>query len=219
LKGWFFYLLFRLGLKSGRKSYAQEVDFPAPEYDVNALKNATRVSFRDGEQVTVTEKIHGSNARFVYIPDDPKHPEDAGRFFVGSHYQWKIEGEGVFWKAADQHPFIQEWCTQHPGVILYAEVGPTQKGFRYGAEEGETFVFSFDAYDPGTQEWFWPDVKGTAPVLYVGPYSKDIIAQYVDGPSTVPGAKHLREGIVIHSRERRLKLKVVSNKFYEGESK
>jgi len=223
LKGWFFYALYRLGFKSARKSYAMEVNFPAPVYDVNALKNATRVTFRDGEMVTVTEKIHGSNARFVFILDDEKNPLGPGKFYVGSHYQWKAMGDGVFWKAADQHPEIQAWCVQNPGKILYAEVGPTQKGYNYGCGQGETFVFPFDVYDPSTSEWYWPGnvgVSDTAPVLYSGPfYPKDIVATFVDGMSVVPNATHMREGIVIHSRERRLKLKVVSNKFYEGDSK
>lgn len=222
LRGWFYYILFRLGFRGARKNYAAEVNLPAPVYDVNAFKNATRVTFREGEMVTVTEKIHGSNARYVFILDDEKDPLGPGKFYAGSHYQWKMQGDNVWWKAADQHPFVQEWCVKHPGQILYAEVGPTQKGYRYGCGEGETFLFPFDVYDPSNNDWYWPGnvgVENSAPILYVGPFSKDIISEFVDGESTVQGAKHLREGIVIHSRERRLKLKVVSNKFYEGDSK
>lgn len=219
LRGWFYWTLYRLGFKKAGKSLAQEVSFVLPEYDVNALKNAKRVTFREGEEVTITEKIHGSNARFVFIPDDEKNPLSPGLFYAGSHHQWKMKGDNVWWNAAEQHPFIEQFCYQNPGKVLYAEVGPTQKGFRYGCDAKQTFVFPFDVFDPKTGEWSWPTVESTAPILYVGPYSEAVVKQFVDGPSVVPGAKCDREGIVIHSRERRLKLKVVSNKFLEGDSK
>jgi hypothetical protein len=226
LKGWFYWGLRQLGLRNaGGRSYAEEVNFSSPEYDVNAFKNATRVTFREGEQVTVTEKIHGSNARYVFIPDNdklPTHLQLDGKFYAGSHRQWKRTGDNVWWNASTRFKFIEEWCIQHPRQVLYGEVGPTQKGYRYGADKDETFFFAFDVYNSETGEWSWPGnvgIESTVPVLYAGPYSKDIIAKFVDGPSVVPGAKTIREGIVIHSRERRLKLKVVSNKFYEGDTK
>lgn len=214
LKGWFFFLLRHLGLRNaGGRSYAQEVSFEFPIYDVSALKNARRGTFRDGEQVQITEKIHGSNGRFTFFEDT---------FYVGSHEQWKKDGPNVWWNVTRQFPEIKEWCQQHPGMVLYGEVGPTQKHFRYGAEEGKTFFFGFDVYEPETHAWFWPGnltFALNAPVLYVGPYSLEVAKSFVDGKSTVPGANHVREGIVISSLERRLKLKIVSNAYLEGDSK
>ena len=64
------------------------------------------------------------------------------------------------------------------------------------------------------------------PVLYRGPFNLEKIKEFVDGPSTVIGANHVKEGIVIGPvRERivhnlgRLKLKIVSNLFYERDNK
>jgi hypothetical protein len=64
------------------------------------------------------------------------------------------------------------------------------------------------------------------PLLYKGPYNKETIMSLVSGPSQVPGAKHIREGIVIKTAveryERgvgRCQLKVVSNSFLERDSK
>lgn len=215
LKGWFYFLLRKIGLRNaGGRSYAQEVSFDFPVYDVNALKNAKRGKFIDGELVQITEKIHGSNGRFAFVDD---------KFYVGSHEQWKMDGANVWWNVARQFPEIEAFCRQYPGLVLYGEVGPTQKGFRYGADEGKTFFFAFDVYDPTKGEWYWPSnlsaSVNTAPVLYAGPYSLDVVKQFVDGPSTVPGAKNIREGIVISSATRRLKLKVVSNAYLEGDSK
>lgn len=214
-KGWFYFLLRKLGLRNaGGKSYALEVTFDTPYYDINALKNAQRNRFADcGEQVTITEKIHGSNARYL-VKDDV--------FYAGSHGQWKQDGPNVWWNAARQFPQIEAWCRENPGKVLYGEVGPTQKGFRYGAGEGETFFFAFDVYDTENDNWDWPGNFGftpTVPILYVGEYTPEVVNQYVDGKSVVPSAQHIREGIVISSRERRLKLKVVSNAYLEGDSK
>jgi hypothetical protein len=223
LRGWFFWSLRKLGFRhAGGQSYAQEVSFDTPVYDVNALKNAKRETFRTGEDVFITEKIHGSNARYVFIADGKPNPlNPAGKFYVGSRTQWVIEGPNVWWNAARQHPEIEDWCTSNPGKVLYGEVGPTQKGFRYGAEEGETFFFAFDTYDIESKEWNWPGNEGftlTAPLLYTGPYSEHPIEKLVDGKSSVPNAKNIREGIVISSKERRLKLKVVSNAYLEKDN-
>ena len=37
----------------------------------------------------------------------------------------------------------------------------------------------------------------TVPILYEGPYSREIVAELTDGATTIPGADHTREGIVI----------------------
>lgn len=217
LKGWFFFALYKLGIKGASKNYAQEVSFDLPVYDVNALKNAKRTTFREGEKVQITEKIHGSNGRYVFIADRDCVGCDYGKFYMGSHEQWKLDGPHTWGNVARQFPDIEEFVTQHPGLVLYGEVGPTQKGFRYGAGNGETFFFAFDVYNPATGEWLWPGNLGfapTVPILYVGPYSEEVVKQFVDGKSVVPGAQNIREGIVISSLERRLKLKVVSNEYY-----
>lgn len=39
------------------------------------------------------------------------------------------------------------------------------------------------------------------PVLYLGTYDKEIIEHYISGPSLIPGANHIREGIVIKPLE------------------
>jgi hypothetical protein len=212
LKGWFFFTLRKLGLRNaGGRSYAQEVNFDLPEYDVNALKNAKRGAFYPGERVIVTEKIHGSNARYAFID---------GKFYVGSHAQWKMDGPNVWWNVARKYPQIEKWCRWNPGKVLYGEVGPTQKGFRYGAKEGDQFFFAFDVYDSTTGKWSDRDLDYTdlpvVPLLYIGQYDLDAIKALVDGTTQVSAALdsgQIREGVVISSIERRLKLKIVSNAY------
>lgn len=224
LRGWFYWTLRKLGFKNaGGRSYRMEVAFDFPVYDVNAYKHA-RNKFTPGEMVQVTEKIHGCNARYVFVADKgtvvPETGIYPGTFYVGSHEQWKKDGPNVWWNVARQYPEIEQWCIANPSKVLYAEVGPCQKkgkvSFRYGAEEGETFVFTFDVYDPETAKFTWAGDEGmtqNAPILYSGPFDEAKILSLVDGASTVPRAKHLREGIVIRSLETGQRLKIVSNDY------
>ena len=226
LKGWFFYILALLGIRGAHRSYTQEVTFYAPVYDVKAFKNHT-IMFQEGDPVEVTEKIHGSNARFVFFD---------GTMYAGSHRQWKSPDSTCVWrKALVQNPWIEEWCRSHEGYTLYGEVTPTQKGFNYGCENGQVKFFLFDILRPdGTwaelDDFFFDDellaalIVNTVPVLYSGPFYREKILSLVDGPSHVSGAKNIREGIVIKSfPERRghsrAQLKIVSNRFLEKDSK
>ena len=208
LRGWFYWTLHKFGLKPSNDKL--DLGIFVPVYDVDVWKNNThKMPF--GTKVQVTEKIHGSNARYVFID---------GYLYAGSHYQWKKRGDNIWWRAVEACPEIEEWCTQNPGKVLYGEVGPTQKGFRYGCDGGETFFFAFRVYDPETGLWAWAGSEGfksTVPHLGVQILSPDILA-LADGPSLVPGAKNIREGIVLKD-DAGLTFKVVGNKFLEGDSK
>jgi hypothetical protein len=210
LRGWFYWTLTKLGLRWANRSLAIETSFTFPVYDVDSLKNH-KSWIQPGDLVHVTEKIHGSNARYVVID---------GVQYCGSREQWKKDGPNVWWNAFRQFPEIGEWCKANPGKVLYGEVGPTQKGFRYGAEEGETFFFAFDVYEPSTG-WSWPGNQGfapTVPVIAIGSFD-DGILKLADGKSLVPGANHIREGVVIRKLDDSgTTLKVVSNAFLEKDS-
>jgi hypothetical protein len=222
LRGWFYWTLSKLGLRAGHRGLALEVAFNYPVYDVDALKNHKRW-IQDGDKVTVTEKIHGSNGRYVFVD---------GVQYCGSREQWKKDGDNVWWNVYRKFPEIGEWCKQHPGLVLYGEVGPTQKGFRYGADDKDVFFFAFDVYvsdkyvtgrdgftyKPG---WYWPGEFGFAPqvpIISVEHFSP-VTLRHADGKSVVPGANHIREGVVLRKLDGSgVTLKVVSNAFLEKDS-
>lgn len=228
LRGWLFYILAKLHIYRPAVYGADQAKPPkqfSPVYDVEAFKNYPR-TFTDGEEVIVTEKIHGSNARYVF---------DGEKMHVGSHNYWKSEKSTCIWRRAlEQHPWITEYCKAHPGDTLYAEVTPTQKGYNYGLKDGDIGVFVFDILKTdGT----WTDksvlfdsellyLARLAPVLYQGPFDLDKIKTFVEGPSIMPGAKNVKEGIVISSAEERVvrglgraQLKWKSNAFLEKDNK
>ena len=66
LRGWFWWTLTKLGLRFAHRSLALDVAFNYPVYDVDALKNH-KSWIQTGDVVHVTEKIHGSNARYVFV--------------------------------------------------------------------------------------------------------------------------------------------------------
>ena len=240
LKGWFYFLLHKIGIRPNGQTngFDNEDGVDMPVFDVDALKHY-KDAFDPEEIVELTEKIHGSNARFVFRDE---------HMFAGSRTQWKAVTANCIWRSVLMaQPWIEVWCRANPGYGLYGEVTPTQgEKFQYGSKEPQLFVF-----DIRTPEGKWlsrDDMVGPystgsmhdneasratvlcqgeqpntsavkwVPVLYVGPY-KGIPWDLVDGKSAVDG-KTMREGFVIRPiKERhvrglgRLILKVVSNSF------
>lgn len=206
-----------------------------PTYDVDAYKRYQGVLI-PGETVRITEKIHGSNGRFVY----KKGMFGLDKFYVGSRNLWKAPGSTCAWRrAAKDNPWIEVWCRLHPGYALYGEITPTQKGYDYASGDKIRF-FLFDVRHPdgrwmevseikfmnNIEESTWILDHYKVPFLYEGPWDEEVAKKLVDGPSTVPLTKHIREGIVIKAvPERtahglgRVQLKIVSNNFLERETK
>jgi hypothetical protein len=214
-----------LGLGAVTDGVADNVGLGIPTYDVDALKNYPD-TFEEGEQVIVTEKIHGSNARFIFLD---------GVMYAGSRNLWKAPGSTcIFRRAVRELPWIEEWCRAHEGYVLWGEVTPTQGGFDYGTKNVQFFVF--DVRDPNGN---WLDESTpegleilthlqdrTVPVLYKGPFNLQVIKQLlVDGPSTIKNAKNIREGVVVKTatergrNSRRAQMKIVSNAYLEKDNK
>lgn len=223
LKGWFFYLLYHVfgyNPNGNHHGFGTEDGPGIPVYDVEALKNHKNV-LQVGEAVHITEKIHGSNARYVFM---------GGKMYAGSRTQWKVSTSGCIWrKALVQFPQIEEWCIAHEGWVLYGEVVPTQgQGFNYGYSDDMVGFFAFDVRSP-EGAWDWPGNQGfisTVPVIAVNVSYDESLLKLADGPSLVLGAKHIREGIVIRAANQRyvrglsrVQLKVVSNQFLMKDSK
>lgn len=233
LRGWLGFIK-RVIVKRGRITEATEdVPFVIPTYDVESYKNYKN-TFVIGEEVVITEKLHGSNARFLFLE---------GRMYAGSRNQWKAPGSNSLWhRALADNEWIEEWCREHEGKALYGEIVPTQGKFDYGVPRDKTGkvtridFYAFDVRD-GDKWWeyreFADDLMAghvtnarTVPMVYIGPYYCGLLDTFVDGDSWVHGARHLREGIVVKTTiERsvrglgRAQLKLVSNKFLEKDSK
>ena len=195
-----------------------ELAFDVPKFDVESIKNF-KTAMRPDDNVIVTEKLHGSQGRFFFRE---------GKMYAGSRNLWKGETSPCVWrKVLRDQPWIEKFCRENEGWILYGEVIPTQKGYRYGVPEGVAEFFVFDIRDEKGE--YLPKITTMklgglkrVPVLYSGPYS-GMRPGLESGASHVPGATIDKEGIVITVTDPlrwernlgRVQLKQVSNAFLE----
>lgn len=188
-----------------------------PKYDLENLRKNLGV-FVPGERVIVTEKIHGCNARYTFRD---------GKMWLGSRTRWvEDDGENVWSKALRACPWIEDNCRSVPGAVLFGEVFGRVQDLDYGLRDQVSFR-AFDVKLP--QGYADADIitmslseEHGVPVLYDGPFDFERMLELAEGPSTLPGAKHVREGIVIKPaverqdpRCGRVALKLVGNGYYD----
>jgi RNA ligase (TIGR02306 family) len=189
-----------------------------PAFDVDSLRRYAHV-FEIDELVWITEKIHGASARYCW---------HEGRMYCGSRTEWKREDEkNLWWKALKAHPEIQRFCEHFPSITVYGEVYGQVQDLKYGAGKNEVRFAAFDLLQGGL--WINPQAARDigkdlpwVPFVSCRPFDLQAILDSAEGPSLVPGATHVREGIVIkpihertHPEIGRVCLKVVGNGYLE----
>ncbi len=154
----------RQNTANARKAKAQ---LKLPVYGLDALRKYSH-AFLPGEEVVVTEKIHGTNARFCF---------EKGRLWVGSHKmmrgaspsrleEWftsfklklksflgfkhrahlEASSGDVWWKCVEQYG-LKEKLAKKPGFVLYGEIyGEGVQDLVYDSPKGRKFR-AFDVYD------------------------------------------------------------------------
>jgi RNA ligase (TIGR02306 family) len=162
------------------------------------LENYKRYSWviPDGEEVVLTEKIHGCNARYAYWED---------RLWCGSHkFAKKFHEDNLWWRVAITQD-LEAKLKAFPGYILHGEVFGQVQDLKYGAKPGELFFRAFDISTVQSRRYLnydeFVDLAGkmnipVAPVLYRGPWSKELLS-HADGNTTLNGAVNIREGFVV----------------------
>lgn len=149
-----------------------------------------------GEEVVLTEKIHGCNGRWLFNED---------RLWVGSHGQIKRDEPSNLWWVAARTFDLAGKLSKHPGIAIYGEVfGQVQKGYEYGIQKGKYSIALFDAMDIKTRRYFDYDEfvdfaksidMPVVPTLFRGAWDSELI-KFSNGPTTVPGGVNRREGFV-----------------------
>jgi RNA ligase (TIGR02306 family) len=208
------------GMLTGIQASGPSIAIPA--YDLENFRKFHRM-FHEGERVILTEKIHGTNGRYLYMD---------GEMHCGSRTTWKmkpgthvkdvtwtdengvettktiIAPECVWWTALAQNPWIEEWCRNHPGLAIYGEVyGPSIQGsdFHYGKNQGQYGFAAFDVLDHGrwidNAELFDNPIYSdglleTVRVLYRGPLDNATLEKLAEEDSCYPNQK-VREGVVV----------------------
>lgn len=191
-------------------------------YDVENYKKHLDV-LEEGEIVQVSEKLHGSSARFVY--------ED-GKLHISSHRIWKQSEDTNIWSIVAKKYDLENKLAKYPNHVFYGEVFGQVQNLKYGAtKENQLFLAIFDIQHEGKCREGWLPVCQVekickeldipvVPELYFGPWHKGLV-KFADGRSTWPGADNIREGCVVkpsHPRYTtelgRVILKVISVDYY-----
>lgn len=168
-----------------------------PRYKLEPYKKYSRRVLVPGEEVQVTEKIHGTNCRVFWADEQLQ---------VGSRNLFLKESDtNVYWRAVRAIPGIAE-CLEDDteDLVLFGEVYGDVQDLKYDIARGQVVLTVFDAYSCIRREWFsvdqLDDLCATyaipqVPQLYRGPYVPEIVEPLAEGRSTI--ASHIREGIVV----------------------
>ena len=200
----------RFGLNGRAKGLNGDAAPDYPEFHrYTDVQNHYRYAgaFPEGMPVRFTEKLHGTNCRLGLVK---RH--DEFQFMAGSHkVNWKQETAAgktpLWWNYMSQEvmELLSALCHERHTVIVFGEiVGPGIQDLDYGHTEPKLLVF--DIAIDGTY-LDWSEVENycgmffveTVPLLYKGPYSKDLMDEFTCGDSVLPGKSKFkgREGIVI----------------------
>lgn len=199
------------GVILGDSESAPEGYFPV--YDVDALRRYSHAMI-PGEMVIVTEKVHGCNSRY--------HWDE--RMRASSHKHWKKYDPGsIWWKALAKHESVTKFCVDHPDCTVFAECYGNVQDLSYGHQKGEVSIAVFDILrgtgwiSANEARDLAPDLPWV-PTVAIKPFVLSEVLELAEGPSLIPGANHIREGIVVkpltertHPHIGRVCFKVVSN--------
>jgi RNA ligase (TIGR02306 family) len=184
-----------------------------PHYDIDGVRKYI-ACLQEGEEIVLTEKIHGSNAGFCH---------DGTRLWVKSRNFYKKEDEDDMWWDVALRNDLATKLAQFPTLVFFGEVYGQVKGFRYDSkiEEGRLLyeVRFFDIFDTKTGRYLdydhFVDIivaanLKRAPELYRGPWmGKEQMYPYAEGTSTL-NPKHVREGWVLRTVKERYEPKIDS---------
>lgn len=203
------------GIKRTKGTNAEKAPqgWAVPHYDVDGIRKYL-ACLGEGEEIVLTEKIHGSNAAFVH---------DGTRLWVKSrNYYKKMDPDDMWWDVAIRYDLENKLATK-PNLVFFGEVYGQVKGFRYDSviAEGRLMpkIRFFDVWDLKIMRYLSYQDRvnvinelGLDPVpeLYRGPWlGKEKMYPLAEGLTTL-GGKHIREGWVLNTLVERYEPKLDS---------
>ena len=188
---------------------------PAPDLlpwvDIENLKRFPDV-FAEGEEVVVTEKIHGTAGLFSYFADSGR-VQVSSKGIGAQKFALKEDDRNLYWRAVRGYdlPAVAAQIAERLGadrVGIFGEVyGAGVQDLRYGADAGRNrpgyAVFDVSAEIDGQLHWLDASavLAGALPLvpeLFRGPFELARVLELAEGTETVSGqGLHLREGVVI----------------------
>ena len=189
-------------------------------YDIENIKKFPD-AFEDGEQVIITEKLHGTWCCWGWVPE-------LGRLITSKG----LNKSGLSFKlneANQNNLYIKTLANSNVGdgdilerfsdmfyktnaikpIYLFGEIfGGNVQDLKYGLTEPQFRLFDIYIGDPNRggcfvnhaelQEYAYHLGVETVPVLYEGPYSKEILLEHTNGKETISGdGVNIREGVAV----------------------
>lgn len=204
----------------------QDGDAAKPHPAFHAYTNIENIRnfgdiFKEGEEVVITEKLHGMNSRLGKIRIINDDGDIVWEYSCGSHgvRRKEFDFKGIrsqFWNVLNDQikSLLDELCNNQNNVILFGEIfGPGVQDMQYGLKER-----AFRAFDIAVNRKYLSfdekralfDKHGipAVPILYKGPFSWEIVKKHTDGLTTMCEEKDAgkfsgREGVVITPVEER----------------
>lgn len=172
---------------------------------------------RTGEQVVITEKIHGTNSRVGLIQTDRRIINDSAclqidnpyEFMAGSHRVRLKKGNNIYWAVLEDENILSlltDICDERYDVVLFGEIfGPRVQDLDYGVDKPTFRAFDLTINGQYVNYSEFKDLCDqfnvpTVPVLFEGRFTPQLVDEFTHGPTLVgnPTCKFKgREGIVI----------------------
>lgn len=195
------------------------------KYDVENIKKYPNV-FEEGEEVIITEKLHGTWCCFGYHPNHKDSHIITSKglsaqglaFYINENNKNNLYLRALDGTTIDPQGNLLDRAHEYFGLelpfyILGEVYGKGVQDLGYNAETPKFRVFDIYVGSPGEGRYMSPDeVKmfckayqaDCVPELYRGPYSKSVVEELTSGNETVSGQEqHIREGVVIRPKEER----------------
>jgi RNA ligase (TIGR02306 family) len=179
------------------------------KYDVESVSKNWR-DIPNGTSIYLTEKIHGANASYAWLPYNGEL-----KFWARSRTLFKKEPEpgesgGLWWEVAESLS-LKERLSTKPGLVLYGEIYGKVQDLKYGMDGDASFV-AFDCWDSNKRRYLkWVELKSlcleldipTVPVIdeiiwETNNGIPDYIRSVAEGKTLLSG-DNIREGVVIRA--------------------
>jgi len=152
-------------------------------------------------RVVIASKGVGAKGLAFKYPNRPSHPN------------WN----NIYCRTArtfDLVPSVEEVFGLEKTVFLLGEIfGPGVQDLNYGLSKPEFRIFDIYVGNPGEGRYLGStelDQKcqeldiPRVPVLYRGPFSREVLDLWTNGKETISGGSHVREGVVIRTAQERV---------------
>lgn len=170
-------------------------------------KTEWKKEYPDYSHVTVEKLLPNLMKNMTDESDAKKRAEEIVAKLQG---QTEKKVKNMWWSALDATPALRKFCEANPGVLVYGEVYGAVQDLNYGHDKGRVSFAAFDIMANGrwlnyheAREMVNKLEVPWVPLIGEMDYNFEKICALAEGKTTVKGANHVREGVVVRPREER----------------